>query len=154
MENDMPGGRPSSYEPQFAEQAHKLCELGATDADIASFFGVSERTINRWKHDHEEFCQSLKRGKGVADDLVEQSLFRRATGYSHDAVKMFQAEGKVIEAPYVEHYPPDTTAAIFWLKNRRPAQWRDRIDQTLSGPDGGPVETSLTVNFVRPQSAG
>jgi hypothetical protein len=125
--------RPSKYESQFAEQAAKLCKLGATDRDLADFFEVCEATINNWKADYPEFLESLKLGKDSADQRVEQSLYRRALGYSHDAVKILQAGGEVINAPYVEHYPPDTTACIFWLKNRKPADWRDKVETEHSG---------------------
>lgn len=135
-------GRPSSYKPEFAQQAEKLCKLGATDADIASFFEVDVRTIYNWKIDYEDFFQALKRGKEEADELVERSLFKRATGYSHDAVKILQHEGQPVVIPYVEHYPPDTTAAIFWLKNRRPDAWRDKTSQELTGANGAPLEIS------------
>jgi len=131
----MPGGRPSKYKPEFNEQAAKLCKLGATDRELADFFGVKEWTINRWKAEYPEFSQSLKRGKAECDDRVEQSLYRRAVGYEHDAVKILMTkEGEVYREDYVEHYPPDTVACIFWLKNRRPDQWRDKFD----------VDTGLT----------
>lgn len=120
-------GRPSSYKPSFATQAAKLCELGATDEDLADFFDVSIRTIIRWKAAHAEFCHALKCGKEGADNRVERSLYQKAVGYTYDAVKIFQHQGTVIEAPYREHVPPDTTAAIFWLKNRRPDEWREKI---------------------------
>ncbi len=122
----MAGGRPTKFKPEYVEQAQKLATLGATDREVADFFGVDERTLNRWKHDNEEFCQSLKVGKEQADERVEQSLYRRALGYSHDAVKIaVNASGEITQVPFVERYPPDTTAAIFWLKNRKPAEWRD-----------------------------
>src|SRR5260221_10336515 len=142
---DAPVGRPSSYRPEYTAQAEKLCKLGATDADIGAFFGVDVRTIHRWKHDREEFCHALKRGKEVADDLVEQSLFRRATGYSHDAVKILQSEGVPVIVPYTEHYPPDTTAAIFWLKNRRAEEWRDKSSQEITGANGTAIVPVLNV---------
>ena len=122
----MPGGRPPSYKPEFVEQARKLAMLGATDREAADFFEVAEGTVHRWKHEHPEFCEALKVGKATADERVVQSLYRRALGYSHDAVKIMSYEGEVITEPFVEHYPPDTTAAIFWLKNRRPDEWRDK----------------------------
>ena len=140
-------GRPSSYKPEFAAQAEKLCKLGATDNDIAQFFGVNVVTVWRWKDAHPEFCNALKRGKDVADDLVEQSLFRRATGYSHDAVKIMQDKGAPVVVPYVEHHAPDTTAAIFWLKNRRPEQWRDKVQQELTGANGAPLVPVLNVRL-------
>jgi hypothetical protein len=138
----MAGGRPSSYKPEYAEQAEKLCKLGATDAELADFFGVSDRTIYRWQTQHEEFRQALKAGKDAADERVERSLYQKAVGYTHDAVKIFMPAGREepVYAPYREHVPPDTTAAIFWLKNRRSAEWRDKHEHT--GANGGPLVVS------------
>lgn len=140
-------GRPTKFKPEFVEQARKLAQLGATDRECADFFDVNEATLHRWKHDHPEFCESLKVGKEAADDRVEQSLYRRALGYSHDAVKIHVAgDGQITQVPFVEHYPPDTTAAIFWLKNRRKDDWRDVSRQEQTGADGGP----LTVVINKP----
>lgn len=141
-------GQPTAYRSEYAQQAYKLCLLGATDKDLASFFSVSEATINNWKQAHHDFLESLKGGKEQADANVAKSLYRRALGYSHDAVKILAvANGNnmgssVEQVPYIERYPPDTTAAIFWLKNRRPDVWRDKHEVT--GADGGP----LTVQVV------
>lgn len=135
-----PGGRPSLYDPAFAEDAVKLCQLGATDIELADFFGVNVSTLYRWQIQYTEFCKALKIGKEAADARVERSLFAKATGYSYPAVKIMSYEGSVIEAPYREHVPPDTTAAIFWLKNRKPAEWRDLTRQEHTAPGGGPVE--------------
>lgn len=137
-------GRPSSYKPEFVGQAKRLCQIGATDADLAVFFEVEVRTIQRWKHEHPEFCHSLKAGKTDADDRVERSLYHRAVGYVQPAVKIFMPAGAdaPVYAPFEEQVAPDTTAAIFWLKNRRPEQWRDKTIQEHSGPNGGPIETA------------
>ena len=135
-------GRPTSYRPEFAAQAEKLCRLGATDRELAEFFEVCEATINTWKAAQPGFLESLKSGKGLADAEVADKLYRRATGYSHEAVKIFNDGGTPLVVPYTEHYPPDTTAAIFWLKNRRPDRWRDVNRQEHTGKDGGPIETA------------
>jgi hypothetical protein len=124
-------GRPSSFKPEFIEQARKLCELGATDEEVAAFFDVSTRTIYRWQSANEGFCQSLKAGKVAADERVERSLYHRAVGYTFDSEKVFQFQGQIVRTPTKEHVPPDTTAAIFWLKNRKPSEWRDV--RTLEG---------------------
>lgn len=124
-------GRPSSYKPEYAEQAAKLCELGATDHDLAEFFKVSYRTIQNWKIDHEEFLHSLKVGKEIPDGNVERSLYQRAVGYSHPDTDIKVIEGKVVTTEITKHYPPDTTAAIFWLKNRKPKDWRDKQEVEL-----------------------
>lgn len=132
----MTAGRRSSFKEEYIEQARKLCELGATDEEVADFIGVSVRTLYRWNIDHPKFCQALKVGKEVADQRVEQSLYHKAVGYSHESVKIFMPAGasEPIYAPYTEHIPPDTTAMIFWLKNRKPDEWRDakQIDKTVT----------------------
>lgn len=121
-------GRPSSFREEYVEQVRKLCLLGAKDEEIANFFNVAVSTLSLWKTTHPEFSAALKEGKAAADSVVADSLFHRAKGYSHQAVKIMQYEGEPIEVPYVEHYPPDTTACIFWLKNRRPELWRDKTE--------------------------
>jgi len=142
-------GRPREFKPEFIEQGRKLAEMGATDREIADFFGVRERTIYRWQHDFPEFCHALKLGKDVADDRVEKSLYRRAIGYTHDAVKILQFQGQEVIVPYEEHHAPDTTACIFWLKNRRRADWRDKVDHEHSGG----IKVSKTVELTDEQLA-
>lgn len=140
-------GRPTKYKPEYDEQAAKLCALGATDQEIADFFEVNVATIYRWKAEHEGFCDAIKIAKAAADARVERSLFQRAIGYEQDEVKIFMpanAEAPVY-APFRAKIQPDTTAAIFWLKNRKPAEWRDKQETVLSGPDGGPVEMNVTL---------
>lgn len=123
----MAGGRPSQLTDKVMEQAKKLALLGLTDKQMADIWGVCEATINSWKKSCPEFLESIKVGKEEADAKVAQALYHRATGYKHEAVKIFcNKDGEVTEVPYVEHYPPDTTAGIFWLKNRQPKEWRDR----------------------------
>ena len=127
-----PRGRPPKYKAEYPAQAEKLCRLGATDIEIADFFGVDVATIKRWKASHEDFCAALKSGKEQADERVERSLYHKACGYTYDAVKIMQYEGDPVIVPYREHVPPDTTACIFWLKNRRPDLWRDKTDHNHS----------------------
>lgn len=94
-------GRPSPYRPEYDEQARKLCLLGATDMEMATFFEVTEPTIQAWKKAHPNFFISIKAGREVADMNVVQTLYEKAMN-------------------------GDTTAQIFWMKNRRSKNWRDR----------------------------
>jgi hypothetical protein len=94
------------------ELALHFSRLGATDKDMADAFDVSEVTLNAWKQSHPEFLKSLKEGKLLADARVSTALYTRATGYEKND----------------KHYPPDTTACIFWLKNRQPDKWRDKTE--------------------------
>ena len=120
-------GRKSEYRIEYADQALKLCLLGAIDKELAEFFSVSVQTLNKWKKDYPEFLESLKKGKNIADANVASRLYNRAIGYSCKATKFATSEGKITDSKeYIEHYPPDTTAAIFWLKNRQPEKWRDK----------------------------
>lgn len=120
-------GRKSEYQKEYADQALKLCLLGAIDKELAEFFSVSVQTLNKWKKDYPEFLESLKKGKNIADANVAYRLYNRAIGYNCKATKSAATEGKITDSKeYIEHYPPDTTAAIFWLKNRQPEKWRDK----------------------------
>lgn len=137
-------GRPSKYKEEYAEQARKLCLLGATDAKLADFFEVDEATINRWKHDFPEFCKSLKAGKMQADAEIAESLFNRARGYVAPDLDIKMYEGQIIETPYMKHYPPDATSMIFWLKNRQPELWREKREAVEVNDDN-----EITINVVR-----
>lgn len=142
-------GRKTAYQDSFANQALKLCLLGATDTEMADFFGVSEQTLNSWKKKFPEFLESLKKGKSIADANVASKLYNRAIGYDARATKFATNEGKVTDrVEYVEHYPPDTTAAIFWLKNRQPDKWRDKKEIETNAKLGHELE-SMTDEELR-----
>lgn len=137
-------GRPTEYRDEFNEQVEKLCKLGATDKEIADFFNVTEQTVNNWKSDFPAFFESIKKGKCLADAEVADKLFKRATGYSHPDVDIKVIESKVVITDLIKHYPPDTAAAIFWLKNRRGKvkpgdgqRWADK--QEITGDNGDPL---------------
>jgi hypothetical protein len=137
-------GRPSKYKTEYSEQAYKLCLLGATDGDLAKFFNVQESTINYWKLHEVEFLESLKKGKDIADANVADRLYQRAMGYEHPEDQIFQYQGASLVVPTIKHYPPDTTAGIFWLKNRQKDKWRDRQDVEMTGKDGEPIVRNMT----------
>jgi len=127
-------GRPTKYKKEYCEQAYKLCLLGATDKELSDFFGVTESTLNLWKKNHAAFSESLKMGKVEADAIVAEKLYKKATGYNKKCIKFATYEGLITDSrEYEEEVAPDTTAAIFWLKNRQPAKWRDKQDIEHSG---------------------
>lgn len=144
-----PVGRPSKYREEFAEQGRKLCLLGATDEDLADFFEVHPDTINEWKNVHPEFSVSIKKGKRQADADVADRLFQRAMGYEHSDVHVSNYQGLVTLTPIQKIHAPDTTAAIFWLKNRQSKQWREKqevehtgnlFDSLLAAVDGSSLK--------------
>lgn len=128
-----PGGRPTKYKEEYDKQAEKICLLGATDEFLANYFEVAVSTLNKWKLDHPSFSASIKRGKEEADLKVAEALFNRAVGYSHPEQKVFNNQGEIVTHDTVKHYAPDPTSAIFWLKNRNPAMWREKTEQHHTG---------------------
>ena len=146
----MPAGRPTKYDSSFAIQAKKLCKLGFTDKELAKFFEVEEKTLNNWKKDFPQFLQSLKEGKDMADAEVAEKLFQRAIGYQHPETKFFvvKVDRDVEEIQTRETtkiYPPDATAALFWLKNRQPQKWRDKHEVETT-----PQQLNVTISGIEP----
>ncbi len=132
------GGVKTRYKKEYNEQARNYCLLGATDKQLGAFFDVDERTINRWKKDHTEFCQSIRAGKEIADMQVAESFFNNAKGFISFQKKAFKkkvwnekAKRLIDEIEIVDEivqHPPNTQAGIFWLKNRQPDKWKDKTE--------------------------
>lgn len=108
-------GRPSKYGDVDLDRVRELALQGKTDEEIAADLGVSRSTLALWKARHQDFSDALKAWKDEADDVVEQSLYRKAVA-------------------------GDTTAQIFWLKNRRSRDWRDKQEIEHSGSISGIID--------------
>ena len=126
-------GRPSTYDPDtYPELAKQYARDGKTDKGIAAAFGISEGCLNEWKKKYPLFYESLKDGKHVVDAKVESALFKRAMGYEYDETTTEHLEIGKQKTPakktrvVTKQLAPDVTAQIFWLKNRKPGQWRDK----------------------------
>ena len=139
-------GRPSGFDNLNFIQLKALVLSGATDVQIAKFFNITRQTLENYKKNYHEFFYTLKDWKLKADAKVERSLYEKACGYSAPAVKFFQHGNKIIKQEYIEHYPPDTVACIFWLKNRQPEQWREKVDYEHTG--------ELTIKFKIENASG
>lgn len=131
----VPGpGRDSAYDPSMNDQARKLALLGLTNAEMAEFFGVSERTFYRWMAEEIAFCQAVNEGKVVADANVADSLYKRATGEHVQLEKVVKGpDGQYAVIKYMGFVPGDAGAALNWLKNRRRQNWQDKVDHSHSG---------------------
>jgi len=103
------------------EKVEVVASMGLIDEQIAVILDISPRTLNYWKK-HPAFLQSLKRGKLKADFKVTQSLYKKAIGY-----ETLDKNGKNV------WMAGDTTAMIFWLKNRQPEKWRDKQEHEITG---------------------
>lgn len=140
----MMAGRPTKFNKSFCQLAENYAKLGAIDTDLANFFGVTESTIYLWKKEYPEFSEALKRGKATVDAQVKKSLFQRATGYAHPEERTFVIDGIVETHEVTKHHPPDTTACIFWLKNRDPENWRDKVDLEHGSNEQKPLKINVT----------
>ena len=122
---------------------------GLTDEQIAINIGVAPKTLYDWKKKYGKICKALKKGKEFVDIEVENALLKKALGYNAKVKKNFKVKeiyydehGKRCEKEHLEaaedevHIPPDTTAQIFWLKNRKPDVWRDKKDIAVEGDIG------------------
>lgn len=102
---------------------------GLTDEQIAKNIGIATSTFYEWKKKELEFSKSLKKGKEVIDFEVENALLKKALGYTITLNKQkVTKDGDVVDITEEVHVPPDTTAQIFWLKNRKPNNWKDRVE--------------------------
>lgn len=98
---------------------------GLTDEQLAKKMGIGTRTLYEWKEKYPQISQALKKGKEIVDIEVENALLKRALGYEYteEKVEISEKDGRKVTQT-VKHVAPDTTAQIFWLKNRRPDRWR------------------------------
>lgn len=135
-------------EPEGLLKIEGWARDGLTDEQIANNIGIAASTLYEWKNAYSEISESLKRGKEVVDRMVENALLKRALGYSYkettrelivdkDTGKAEIKITKIVEKEVV----PDTTAQIFWLKNRKPNEWRDKrnsddLDNVSNVDDG------------------
>lgn len=107
---------------------------GLTDEQIAHNMGIATSTLYTWKQAHKEILEALKRGKEVVDIEVENALLKRAMGYDYIEERVeVNGNGKRKVTQTTKHVPGDTTAQIFWLKNRRADRWRDKPTPTAEG---------------------
>ena len=112
---------------------------GLTDEQIAHNCGISRSTLNVWREKYKDISDTLKRGREVADREVENALYKSAIGHKETVKKVFRVKDELVEAEEEIYIPPNVTAQIFWLKNRKRDVWRDKIEQSLeiSGDDTG-----------------
>jgi transposase len=142
-------GRPSKYE---SEVKPRLLEIeawardGLTLDQIAHNLGIALSTLCEYKNQYTELAEALKRGKEVVDIEVENALFKAATGYYYEEETVTNSGRKVTVRKYEK---PNTTAMIFWLKNRKREAWRDKQDVEHTGENGGPMQ--VLFNIPRPK---
>lgn len=149
MANIVKTGRPTKYRDSFVKDAYKLSLLGLIDREMAYFFGVSESTLNRWKLAYPEFSESIRRGKALADAEVVEALYRSAIGFSYEESIVKEFNGKIEVIKTTKHRPPNSTAMIFWLRNRQPDKWSNNPSPKIEEENAQPVQIIVNVQDAR-----
>lgn len=131
-------GRKGVYDDTMPNRAFKLALAGLTDKEIAYALGISEKTMDMWKSTHVEFKEAIHKGGNNAIGNVVEAMYQKAIGYSHADTVVQLYKGKPVIVPVRKYYPPDSTAAIFFLKNRSRGNdnpWIDaqRLENTTTG---------------------
>jgi len=141
-----PGGRTPKWNPQYCEIAKRFALLGMKDDEMADSMGIVRSTFYKWMHDYPEFSDAVKQGRENADGEVIAALFKKAKGYEYTETETHESDKDGVKlVTKVRHQPPDTGSMVFWLKNRRPNEWRDRreyvaeVDQTTRIISADPV---------------
>ncbi len=113
---------------------------GLTDEQIAKNMDISRSTLAEWKKKFSDISDTLKKGKDEVDIEVENKLLKRALGYEYTETTSERVLNKetgeyefVLTKEVTKEVVPDTTAQLFWLKNRRPEQWRDKREVQVEG---------------------
>lgn len=114
------------------EKIKEWSSNGLTDRELSQKMGIAYSTLRVWRDKYPEIEEALAYGKAVADGNVERSLYARATGYSYKEIRTTKQGGKTKTEIWERHSPPDVTAMIYWLKNRKPYEWRDRWEHDVT----------------------
>lgn len=141
-------------EPEGLLKIEGWARDGLSDEQIAENMGISRSTLNEWKNKYSDISDTLKKGKEVVDRQVENALLKRAMGYRYTEVTKERVDGSLVVTKQVtKEVIPDTTAQIFWLKNRKPNEWRDKKDIEHSGEVNNPF-ASLTTEELKKLAGG
>lgn len=150
-------GSPSQFKADYNRIVFWLALAGLTEYEMANVFGISDPGFQVWKKTRPDFLKALQSGRMEAVGVAAHSLFRVATGYSHDTVKLIPNRVKeynpttgkisreyveVIEHPYTKHYPPNVTALLKFLAAKMPEVWGDKSEVVHSGTVAHSIDAS------------
>ena len=141
-------GRLSKYHPELALRAYRLSLLGLIDKEIAECLCIPYNTYLVYMRQREDFRNAILKGKTEADSKVSEALYQAAVGYTHPDTHIMMYKGRIVKTKIMKHYPPNTGAAIFWLKNRTKLlenPWTDAIRHEMTGKNGKEI-TLLELN--------
>jgi transposase-like protein len=125
------GGQPTKFDPETATKVIEKYTQGATDKEVADFIGVHENTLRNWKKASKQFLWSTQEAKEFADGLVEIAAFKRAVGFEYE--ESSQTDDKI--TTHKKFAPPDSQMLRYWLNNRKPKNWKERVEVQMDTKD-------------------
>lgn len=125
----------TAFREEYIRIARTLCELGATDIEVARALGVSLSTMWGWQSRYEEFFRAMIVGKDLPDERVIRALYQRAVGYSYPEIQIKTINGGLHVVPVVKHIPPDVQACNSWLRSRRRDEWSETKTLNLTSSE-------------------
>jgi hypothetical protein len=139
------GGRPTIWRKEYIEICQRLAQGGATISEMARVIGVSQQLLSSWIWKKPELKYSIKLGRLEPDENVTRALYERAVGYDQEVERVGFYKGRAVRAKTVEHIPADVGAALSWLYNRQPREWRQRqeLDARVTVETDGPTNRDL-----------
>lgn len=137
-------GNQTKYDPDIHPTLVRgLARSGYTSVEIAEKLQVSKSTLYKWRQKYPELRDSLKEGRDFADNMVEDALYKSALGFRRKTIKKRKTPQGVTIEEVQEDVPPNATAIIFWLKNRRPEQWRDKREVDVTADSDAKIKATL-----------
>lgn len=131
-----PEGRPPKYSVELCQLAMTAYFEGKSDEAVAAALGVHVRTVWTWLKDHAEFRQCREDAKLLLAERVKSAMLARALGATIPKVDIRVVDGKLEVTNYVEKLPGDVGAQKYLLNNLNPKEFREKMDTTVSNPDG------------------
>jgi hypothetical protein len=149
-------GRKTTYREEFDQLVYELRMLGAPIEAVGRVLNVQAETLQRWQGLYPSFAEAWQQGGDIADTKVVMAVYHKACGFSRfiDKTEYNKKTGELMNWTEEVYYPPDTSAAIFWLTNRRRGHWMVSHHQELTGANGAALSPpSINVNFTNVANA-
>lgn len=123
----------TTWWPKNLEEILRVAfEVGGTYESVAASLGRTRHELQNYAKRHRRIANAMRDGRAHADQRVVKSLFNRAVGYDAPDTDIRVCDGQIVKTPLVKHYPPSELACIFWLKNRKPDEWKDRNEPSTT----------------------
>jgi hypothetical protein len=143
-------GPATPYHPSFVDRVRSAADVGYTVTEVARLLNAHTDDINLWTMVYPEFAAAMRANGQARNDRVENAYYQRCVGYEHESEQIVHAgDGEIVRVPIMRHVPADSAAALKWLENHKPEEYRNRVAMEHTGRDGGPIEMVEVTDEMR-----